>query len=210
MISGHELLIFLGASILLDISPGPDTLYVLTRTVAQGRRAGILSSIGVCSGALVHVSAAALGLSVVLATSATAFMAVKYAGAAYLIYLGIRSLRARQALTIEKDARPTRASGWKVFRDGVVIDVLNPKPALFFMAFLPQFVHPAAGHATLQFFALGLIVIAIALAWETLLVLFAHGISRRLSGNRTVSRWMNRIVGTVFIGLGIRLALEKA
>jgi RhtB (resistance to homoserine/threonine) family protein len=208
MISGHDLLIFLGASILLDISPGPDTLYVLTRTVAQGRRAGLLSSIGVCSGALVHVSAAALGLSVVLATSAVAFMAVKYAGAAYLIYLGIRTLRAREPLTVEK-ARPVRASGWKVFRDGVVIDVLNPKPALFFMAFLPQFVNPAAGHATLQFFALGLIVIGIALIWEFLLVVFAHGVTRRLSGNRAVSRWLNRAVGTVFIGLGIRLALER-
>lgn len=209
MISGHDLLIFLGASILLDISPGPDTLYVLTRTVAQGRRAGILSSIGVCSGALVHVSAAALGLSVVLATSAVAFMAVKYAGAAYLIYLGIRTLRSREALTVGK-SQPAPASGWKVFRDGVVIDVLNPKPALFFMAFLPQFVNPAAGHATLQFFALGLVVIGIALIWEFLLVVFAHGVTRRLSGNHTVSRWLNRAVGTVFIGLGIRLALERS
>lgn len=209
MISGHDLLIFLTASILLDISPGPDTLYVLTRTVAQGRRAGLLSSIGVCSGALVHVSAAAFGLSVILATSAVAFMAVKYAGAAYLIYLGIRTLRARgEALTIEA-TRPAKASGWKVFRDGVIVDVLNPKPALFFMAFLPQFVNPAAGHATLQFFALGLIVIAIALVWETLLVLFAHGVSRRLSGNRRIGQWLNRAVGTIFIALGIRLALER-
>lgn len=209
MISGHDLLIFLTASILLNIAPGPDTLYVLTRTVAQGRRAGILSSIGACSGALVHVSAAALGLSVVLATSAIAFTVVKYAGAAYLVYLGIRTLRARETVTIEK-ARPSRASGWRVFRDGIVVDVLNPKAALFFMAFLPQFVKPAAGHATLQFFALGLIVIAIALVWESLLVLFAHRVTRRLSANRNVSRWLNRALGTVFIALGIRLALERA
>jgi len=209
VISGHDLLIFLGASILLDISPGPDTLYVLTRTVAQGRRAGILSSVGVCSGALVHVSAAAFGLSVVLATSAVAFSVVKYAGAAYLVYLGIRTLRARETLSVET-SRPTAAGGWKVFRDGIVIDVLNPKPALFFMAFLPQFVNPAAGHAILQFFALGLIVIAIALVWEILLVVFAHAVTRRLSGSRRLSRWLNRVLGGVFVGLGVRLALEKS
>jgi len=163
MISGHDLMIFLGASILLNLSPGPDTLYVLTRTLAQGRRIGFLSSFGVCTGALVHVAAAALGLSVVLATSAVAFTVVKVAGAAYLVYLGVRMLLSRDGIAVEAGCPAGPASGWKVFRQGILIDVLNPKAALFFMAFLPQFVVPGAGHGTAQFFALGLIVIAIAL-----------------------------------------------
>jgi RhtB (resistance to homoserine/threonine) family protein len=209
MISGHDLLIFLGASILLNLSPGPDTLYVLTRTLAQGRRAGFLSSFGVCTGALVHVSAAALGLSVVLATSAIAFTAVKYAGAAYLVYLGLRMLISRNGLHLDAGRPAPRASGWKVFRQGILIDVLNPKAALFFMAFLPQFVVPGSDHTSAQFFVLGLIVIAIALVWEATIVLFAHLLTRRLRANQAISRWVNRALGGVFVALGIRLALER-
>lgn len=209
MLSGHDLLIFLAASILLNISPGPDTLYVLSRTVAQGRRAGFLSTVGVCSGALVHVAAAALGLSVVLATSAVAFSVVKYLGAAYLVYLGVKAIAARQGIRLAPTERP-KAGGWRIFREGVLIDVLNPKAALFFMAFLPQFVNPAAAHATLQFFALGLIVIAIALVWEGFLVLIAHGLTRRLRQNAAFTAWLNRTLGAVFIALGIRLALERS
>ncbi len=208
MISGHDLMIFLGASILLNLSPGPDTLYVLTRTLAQGRRIGFLSSFGVCTGALVHVAAAALGLSVVLATSAAAFTVVKVAGAAYLVYLGVRMLLSRDGIAVEAGpASP--ASGWKVFRQGILIDVLNPKAALFFMAFLPQFVVPGTGHATAQFFALGLIVIAIALVWEGILVLFATLLTARLRANQAVSRWLNRALGGVFVALGVRLAMER-
>ena len=209
MISGHELWIFLGAAVLLNLSPGPDTIYIVTRTVAQGRRAGFLSTFGVCSGALFHVAAAALGLSVILATSAVAFTVVKYAGAAYLVYLGIRTFRAQGGLEIEPD-KVRQASGWRIFREGVVIDILNPKAALFFMAFLPQFVTPGAGHETLQFFALGLTVIAIALIWEGILVLIAHGLTRRLRASRTFTRWLNRSLGAVFVLLGVRLAFEKA
>ncbi len=209
MISGHDLLIFLGAAILLNVSPGPDMIYIVTRTVAQGRRAGFLSSFGVCSGALVHVAAAALGLSVILATSAVAFTALKYAGAAYLVYLGIRAFRSRGGIEIEP-GKVKRASGWRIFREGVLIDVLNPKAALFFMAFLPQFVSTGSGYETLQFFALGLTVIAIALVWEGFLVLVANGLTRRLRASRTVTRWLNRSLGAVFVLLGIRLAFEKA
>ena len=208
MISGHDLLIFLGAAILLNVSPGPDMIYIVTRTVAQGRRAGFLSSFGVCSGGLVHVAAAALGLSVVLATSAVAFTVVKYAGAAYLVYLGIRAFRSHGGIEIEP-GKVKSASGWRIYREGVLIDVLNPKTALFFMAFLPQFVAPGSGYETLQFFALGLTVIAIALVWEGFLVLVANWLTRRLRASRTVTRWLNRSLGAVFVLLGIRLALEK-
>lgn len=209
MLSGHDLLIFLGASVLLNLSPGPDTIYVVTRTVAQGRRAGFFSVFGVCSGALVHVAAAALGLSVVLATSAVAFTVVKYAGAAYLVYLGVRTFLSRGGLEIGT-AGVRQASNWRIFREGVVIDVLNPKAALFFMAFLPQFVTPGSGYETLLFFVLGLTVIAIALIWEGILVLIANGLTRRLRASRTFTRWLNRSLGAVFVLLGIRLAFEKA
>lgn len=209
MISGNELLIFLGAAILLNVSPGPDVIYVVSRTVAQGRRAGFLSSLGVCSGALVHVAAAAFGLSVVLASSAAAFAVIKYLGAAYLVYLGVRVLMSRGGIEINpRGIRP--ASGWRVFRDGVVVDVLNPKPAVFFMAFLPQFVVPGSGSETLQFIALGLIVIAIALIWEGFLVLLANRLTRRLRESQALVRWLNRTLGTVLIGLGLRLALERS
>jgi len=209
MVSGNDLMVFLGASILLNLSPGPDTLYVLTRTLAQGRRIGFLSSFGVCTGALFHVAAAALGLSIVLATSAVAFSVVKFAGAAYLAFLGIRMLLSREGLAVDPVRPAVPASGWKVFRQGILIDVLNPKAALFFMAFLPQFVVPGTGHATAQFFALGLIVIAIALIWEAILVVFATLLTARLRANRAVSRWLNRVLGGVFVALGLRLALER-
>jgi threonine/homoserine/homoserine lactone efflux protein len=209
MISGHELLIFLGAAVLLNVAPGPDTIYVLTRTVAQGRKAGFLSSFGVCSGALVHVTGAALGLSVILATSAVAFSIVKYAGAAYLIYLGVRALMSREGLHIDAASKRAPASGWRIFREGILIDVLNPKAALFFMAFLPQFVVHGQGGETIQFFALGLIVIGIALIWEGGLVLLANVLTQRLRANAGFTAWLNRTLGAVFIALGIRLACEK-
>ena len=210
MISGNELWIFLGAAVLLNVSPGPDVIYVVSRTVAQGRRAGFLSSIGVCSGALVHVAAAAFGLSVVLATSALAFMIVKYLGAAYLVYLGLRALMSRSGIDLDTQGVNRRASGWRIFRDGVIIDVLNPKAAIFFMAFLPQFVKPESGYVTLQFFALGLIVIAVALIWEGLLVLLANRLTRRLRASQTFTRWLNRTLGAVLTALGLRLAFDKS
>ncbi|MCG8510255.1 MAG: LysE family translocator [Rhodospirillales bacterium] len=210
MISGNELWIFLGAAVLLNVSPGPDVIYVVSRTVAQGRRAGFLSSIGVCSGALVHVAAAAFGLSVVLATSALAFMIVKYLGAAYLVYLGLRALMSRSGIELDTQGVNRRASGWRIFRDGVIIDVLNPKAAIFFMAFLPQFVKPESGYVTLQFFALGLIVIAVALIWEGLLVLLANRLTRRLRASQTFTRWLNRTLGAVLTALGLRLAFDKS
>lgn len=210
MISGNELLIFLGAAILLNVSPGPDVIYVVSRTVAQGRRAGFLSSLGVCSGALVHVAAAAFGLSMVLATSALAFTIVKYLGAAYLVYLGARAIMSRGGIDIDTGGMTQRAGGWRIFREGVIVDVLNPKAAIFFMAFLPQFVVPESGYVTLQFFALGLIVITVALIWEGLLVLMANRLTRRLRQSERFMRWLNRTLGAVLIALGLRLALEKS
>src|SRR5690606_39027987 len=176
----EQFLVFLVAAVLLNVSPGADHVFILTRTIAQGRLAGFLSSWGVCTGAMFHVLAAAFGISAILAASATAFTVVKLAGAAYLIWLGVRALQSKGlAITTDTDATPP-ASAWKIYRQGLVVDLLNPKVAVFFMAFLPQFVDPALGAAAWQMIALGAVVIAIALIWETFLIFGAGALSQRL------------------------------
>lgn len=207
--SSEQFLLFLTAAVLLNVSPGADHVFILGRTLAQGRRAGFLSSWGVCSGAMIHVLAAAFGISAILAASATAFAIVKYAGAAYLIWLGLRTLRSR-GLAIPTDPGSVKpASAWAIYRQGLVVDLLNPKVAVFFMAFLPQFVDPALGHAGLQMVALGAIVIAIALAWEACLIFGAGALSHRLRARPAIARWINRVCGATFVGLGVRLAMER-
>jgi threonine/homoserine/homoserine lactone efflux protein len=209
MINTESFLLFLVAAVMLNIAPGPDTIYVVTRSVAQGRRAGMFSSFGVCSGALIHTLAAAFGLSAILATSAYAFQAVKYAGAAYLVFLGIKSILEKHGPLHIDSCGGAALSNWHLFRQGVMIDVLNPKVALFFLAFLPQFIDPSSGSKVSQFLILGIIVILIGLVWEALLVLLSTCITRTLRENDSFGIWLNRIMGAVFIGLGLRLAKEK-
>jgi threonine/homoserine/homoserine lactone efflux protein len=204
-----QFLVFLAAAVLLNLSPGADHVFILTRTVSQGRLAGFLSSWGVGTGAMIHVSAAALGISAILAASATAFTVVKLAGAGYLIWLGVRALQSKGlALPLAPGEAP-RLPGWAIFRQGVVVDLLNPKVAVFFMAFLPQFVDPALGGAAWQMIALGAVVIAVGLVWETALVFGAGLLTRRLRTQPSIARWINRISGATFIGLGLRLAVER-
>lgn len=200
-------LVFFSAAFALNISPGPDLIYILSRTIAQGRKVGMASSLGVCTGALVHVGAAALGLSAVLAASAVAFSLVKYIGAAYLVYLGIKAFRS--AGTQGGFAQPpvSDANPWAAFKQGVMVDVLNPKVALFFMAFLPQFVRPGSGHPTVQIVVLGLLVILVAVVVEAAFVLAAGQTTRLFRRNRRTAVLLNRLLGFVFIALGIRLAL---
>jgi RhtB (resistance to homoserine/threonine) family protein len=209
MTNMESFLLFLVAAVMLNIAPGPDTIYVVTRSVAQGRRAGMLSSFGVCSGALIHTFAAAFGLSAILAASAYAFQAVKYAGAAYLVYLGVKSILEKRGPLHIDSCGDAALSNWHLFRQGVMIDVLNPKVALFFLAFLPQFIDPSSGSKASQFLILGIIVILIGLVWEALLVLLSTCITRMLRENESFGVWLNRIMGAVFIGLGLRLAKEK-
>src|SRR5690242_2030640 len=152
MPSPTALLLFAAASIALLVVPGPSVLYIVTRSVSQGRRAGLISVLGVHVGSVVHVSAAALGLSALLASSATAFAAVKYLGAAYLCWLGVRKLRRRGAGPVEETPAVPRA---RLFTQGVVVNVLNPKTAIFFLAFLPQFVDPRRGPVAVQIVVLG-------------------------------------------------------
>lgn len=185
-------------------------IYILSKTVAQGRRIGIASSLGVCSGSVVHILAAAFGLSAILYTSAVAFNVVKYAGAAYLIFLGIQAFRSR-GISFDvplRDQAP--ATFWKAFRQGAVIDILNPKVAVFFMAFLPQFVRPELGYASAQIIILGFLVILTALVIESIIVLTAAGTTEFFRQNRKISIIFDRLLGSVLITLGVRLALEES
>jgi threonine/homoserine/homoserine lactone efflux protein len=204
--SGSTLAVFALASFLLIVVPGPAVLYVVTRSIAQGRRAGLVSMLGIEAGGLVHVAAAAIGLSAVIASSATAFTAIKLAGAAYLIYLGVRRLVARD------EALPEVAvgvrSGKRLFAQGVVVNVLNPKTAVFFLAFLPQFVDPARGAVTLQFVVLGLTFVAVAMLSDGAYALVAGTAGDWLRGSERVRRWLSRCSGAVFVGLGVTAALS--
>jgi threonine/homoserine/homoserine lactone efflux protein len=199
--SPGSLALFAAASLALAAVPGPAVLYIVAQSVDQGRLAGLFSAAGIAVGGLVHVVAATIGLSSLLASSATAFTIVKYAGAAYLILLGIRRLLTREELEDEMVRAPQRRR--RLFVNGVVVNVLNPKTALFFLAFLPQFVDPDAGAAWLQILALGLMFVAIALCSDSLWALAAGTLGswlRRSSWYLGVKRW---VTGTVFIGLGL-------
>ncbi len=200
MIDLSTLAVFAAAALALAVVPGPAVIYIVARSVDQGRFAGLVSALGICVGSLVHVTAATIGLSSLLASSATAFTVVKYAGAAYLILLGIHRLLTREEVA-EVAARPPRALR-KIFRDGVIVNVLNPKTALFFLAFLPQFVDPAQGAATLQILVLGLVFTVIALSSDSLWALAAGtagGLLRRSRWYLGVKRW---VTGTVLVALG--------
>lgn len=202
-------LMFFFAAVAICVSPGPDLLYILSRTITSGRNIGIASSAGVGIGALVHVTAAALGLSAILATSIVAFSLVKYVGAAYLIYLGIKSLRGA-GTNLDLSAQNNRiVSPWTAFKQGVLVDVLNPKAAIFFMAFLPQFVRPELGVIPLQLLGLGILVILVGLVVEFLYILLAVKIAGLLRSNKVISTWLDRTFGSILIALGIRLAFSE-
>ncbi len=207
MESSSYWILFFSAAFAINISPGPDLIYILSKTIAQGRKIGFASSLGVCSGALVHVFAAALGLSAILATSAIAFSIVKYVGAAYLIYLGIQALRSNGATFDKFEKNGSETTAWKAFKQGALIDILNPKVAIFFMAFLPQFIRPEMGSNAVQMLVLGFLVILVAIVVEFSIVLTAAQTTNFFRNNRICAVWLDRLLGTVLVGLGIRLAL---
>jgi threonine/homoserine/homoserine lactone efflux protein len=201
-------ILFFSAAFAINISPGPDLFYILSRTMAGGKSVGMASSIGVGAGALVHVSAAALGLSAILATSVIAFSIVKYIGAAYLIYLGVKILRnAGNNLKLSMDG--SIVSPWAAFKQGMLVDILNPKAAIFFMAFLPQFVRQELGYIPLQLLGLGLLVILIGVMVEFSFVFLAAKTTEFLRANKVISSWLDRILGSILIGLGIRLVFTE-
>jgi threonine/homoserine/homoserine lactone efflux protein len=198
---------FLGAAVALCLSPGPDLLYVISRSVAQGTRVGLASAAGLWLGAFIHVLAVAFGLSALLLASATAFNAVKLLGAAYLAYLGVRSLISRSSSFALPEVQQARLSPAQAFRQGILIDLLNPKVAIFTMAFLPQFVRPGHGNPTLQLIMLGSIMIAIAIPIESFFVVAASRTTGFFREHPRTSLWLDRGLGTILISLGVRLAL---
>ena len=208
MLGIHDYWLFVLAGVLLNLTPGQDTFYILGSSIAQGRRVGVASALGICSGCIVHTLAAAAGLSAILATSAAAFVVVKLAGAAYLIYLGIRYLKAR-ATALPTAAAPASRDAWKAFRQGVVTNVLNPKVALFFLAFLPQFIDPESSTKIAAFIALGLTFIATGTAWCLFLAIAAASVRRFFTGHPKAYTRLSQAAGTIFIGLGIRLAVAE-
>ena len=196
---------FFTAAILLNLSPGPDMAFILGQTAKRGVQSGFSAMFGIWSGAFIHVIFAALGLSAILATSAIAFSVVKCIGAAYLIWLGIQALRSKGTNTsINGQASPKGLTN--IFKQGVLVAALNPKVAVFFLAFLPQFTEAGAGPVSAQLFLHGFLIIVVAAFIEPPLILIGGKLATYLSNNKNVSRWMDRGLGALFIGLGVKLA----
>jgi threonine/homoserine/homoserine lactone efflux protein len=204
----HDLGLFIVSGLLLNIMPGPDSLLIMTRSATQGARAGCAAALGIGAGSLVHICAAALGLSAILATTATAFTVVKYVGAAYILTMAIgllRSKRREDAAAVAVPPLPYR----KIFAQGFLTNVLNPKVAIFFLAFVPQFIDADAPHKALAFIVLGCIFNLNGMLWCNALALFTAHASARLKINPLVSLWLNRATGGLFVWLGIKLAMAK-
>jgi len=206
LIEGTRFILFLSAATLLAVSPGPGMLYVLSRTLHGGRREGLLSASGTFVGGLVHAVAAGLGLSAILMRSALAFEVVRYAGTCYLIYLGISMIRNRRAgvtgLSVESKSRQS-------FLQGITTEVLNPKTALFFLSFIPQFVSPGKEHLVLQFLILGTISVILNTAADLLVVGFASSLAQRLARRPEFVERQRAVSGAGMIGLGIYVAASK-
>ena len=207
MLSTHNLPLFIVSGLLLNITPGADSIYIATRSINQGVRAGVAAALGIGLGCWVHIFAAALGLSAILATSAIAFSFVKLAGAAYLIYVGLSLFRTRPAPgpdVVTFTVAPLRT----IFAQGFLTNALNPKVALFFLAFVPQFIEPSATNKPLAFIFLGTVFNFNGTLWCLFLV-WATARAGSLGIGRRGAAWLSRSVGAIFIFLGVRLALTK-
>lgn len=206
MLDRHLLLLFLSAATLLAVTPGPGIFYVLARTLSGSRREGVLSALGTFIGGSIHVLAAGFGLSAVLAASATAFATVKYAGALYLVWLGLKMIRTRNVPMEEASAESTPNHA---FRQGIVTEVLNPKTALFFLSFLPQFVNPSLGRIVTQFLLLGMISVVLNTFADLLVVFFAAPLGARLQPSARFRRNQRVASGLGMIGLGVFVAFGE-
>jgi threonine/homoserine/homoserine lactone efflux protein len=208
MLGTHDLLLFIGSGLLLNVTPGPDTLYIVGRSSAQGLRAGVVAALGIGAGSFVHITAAALGLSAILAASAGAFTLIKLLGAAYLVYVGLSLVfSSGTAFAAATAVRMVPVSMRSVFMQGFLTNVLNPKVALFFLAFLPQFVESDAANQPLAFFFLGLVFNVNGTLWNLFVAWSAARMTAGLRRSATALKWFNRCVGGIFVALGVRLAL---
>ena len=208
LIAPSSLVLFMTGAMLLLLVPGPAVLYITSRSIGLGRAAGLVSAMGIAVGTLVHVAAATLGLSALLVSSASAFTFVKYAGAAYLIYLGIRTLRNGDAVVV--DPSREQVSLHRVFGQGVLVNLLNPKTALFFLAFLPQFVDPARGHATLQIFELGVLFALMGWMSDSVWALVSGTFAEHIRGSVRLRSTQRKASGGALIALGLASAFSGA
>jgi threonine/homoserine/homoserine lactone efflux protein len=197
---------FIVAGILLNLTPGADTVYILGRSISQGRKAGIYSALGIVSGVFFHITLAAFGLSIIVAKSALAFNLIKYTGAIYLGYLGIKMWVTKSETEFTDQPLETK-SPYKLYISGVLTNALNPKVALFFLVFLPQFILPGTATSPIPFFILGVIFLIPGTIWCLLLAIFSSILADKIKTNKSISNWLNKITGGIFIGLGVKLAL---
>lgn len=208
MIGIEHLGVYLITALLFIITPGIDTVFVLNKSIGQGKTAGIFATLGVSGGIIVHTLFAALGLSAILAQSATAFLIIKYLGATYLIYLGIRKLYSKKSTQLNTQPEQ-KLSNQQHFLSGLISNTLNPKVALFFLSFFPQFIKPSAINSPQPFIILGLIYVGIGIVWFLILTYFSAMFSKKMTQNVRFNHWLNRVSGLVFVLMGIRIALSK-
>jgi RhtB (resistance to homoserine/threonine) family protein len=200
---------FLFTAILLNLTPGNDTIFVLSKSIGQGKKAGIVSSLGISTGSIIHTLLAAFGLSLIIAKSILLFNIIKYAGAIYLLYVGYKMLVNKTELNTSEIKKGELVNYWGLYREGIFTNILNPKVALFFIAFLPQFIEPNLKETILPFLALGTTFITTGTIWCLILAIFASSIFSKLKDNKKVSNYINKICGFSLIGLGIKVALSS-
>lgn len=200
---------FLITSIILNITPGNDTIFILTKSIAQGKKGGIISALGITTGSIIHTVLAALGLSIIIAKSIIIFNIIKYAGAIYLIYMGYKMLTEKSKLDTDNVIRSNDINYFKTFRDATVTNFLNPKVALFFISFLPQFINPDDKNTVIPFLLLGSTFIISGLIWCLILVFFSSSIFSKLKHNKKMSYYINKFCGLALVGLGIKVAFNK-
>jgi threonine/homoserine/homoserine lactone efflux protein len=201
--------LFIATAVILVITPGQDTFFILGRSLAGGRSAGIAAALGITAGSVIHTFAAALGLSALLATSPNAFMTVKFAGAAYLIYIGVRALLTRASGVPVHDTGSGDDGRWPAFRQGIVSNLLNPKVALFFLALMPQFIEATSTHKVGAFLALGLSFVALGVVWCLVLAIAAAKLRGAFLRRPSMANVLNKVAGAMFIALGLKLATAR-
>lgn len=208
MIGIENLSLFIVSTVIFITTPGIDTIFLLNKSLSEGRKSGFYALLGVLGGTMVHTLFAALGISVIIAKSVVVFSIIKYLGAAYLIFLGIKALYSKNKLSIQ--IKEEYGSNWSNFRMGLFTNILNPKVALFFLSFFPQFINVSGGKSpSLSFLTLGLICAFIGFTWGLFLVYFSSYFSHKINGNLRLGNWVNRFSGSVFILLGIKIALTR-
>lgn len=205
----ENIMFFITATIIITMTPGTDTIFVINKSISKGKRAAIYTTFGIITGLMVHTTLSAFGLSAIIAQSVVAYSIIKYLGALYLVYLGIKSLMAKNSQLEFSEQEEDRESRWESFRGGVITNILNPKVALFFLSFFPQFIKKEYMESPLPFLMLGIICAIIGLVWFILLGYFSALFANKFKENPKFNIILNKISGIVFILMGIKVALDK-